>query len=77
MKRRWIRKNDGVGQEPSKEPSTRSKENPWDTKITGMWNVREDEVGKTVGRFVEVFDNAYGPAKVSQIVELILSDWLK
>jgi len=57
------------------KPSTRSKENPWDTKITGRWNAREDEVGKTVGRFVEVFDNAYGLAKVSQMVELIL--WLK
>ena len=57
------------------KPSTRSKENPWDTKITGRWNVREDEVGKTVGRFVEVFDDAYGLAKVSQMVELIL--WLK
>lgn len=57
------------------KPSTRSKENPSDTKITGRWNVREDEVGKTVGRFVEVFDDAYGLAKVSQMVELIL--WLK
>lgn len=57
------------------KPSTRSKEDPWDTKITGRWSVREDEVGKTVGRFVEVFDDAYGLAKVSQMVELIL--WLK
>lgn len=57
------------------KPSTRSKEDPWDTKITGRWNVRQDEVGKTVGRFVEIFDNAYGLAKVSQMVELIL--WLK
>ena len=57
------------------KPSTRSKENPWDTKITGRWNVREDEVGKTVGRFVEGFDDAYGLAKVSQMMELIL--WLK
>ena len=54
------------------KPSTRSMEDPWDTKITGRWNVREDEVRKTVGRFVEVFDNAYGLAKVSQMVELIL-----